>query len=210
MNNKLLKHLSIVVFYGALWGIVEASVGYVLHFLPALIAGTIMFPFASLILYRTYKASQNQWSLLGAGMIAIIIKSVNFFMPFNNVFKIINPMISILLESLVLMVVIKSLSSSKWLTKISLLTVSSVVWRGLFIGYLGIQALTTGFIAVQISSLYEVTSFMIISGLISAAMSVGVLYLSNLPKRADKPLLPLTPVLSLLAFGLAIILTILL
>lgn len=210
MNNKLFRQLSIIVFYGALWGIVEASVGYLLHFLPALIAGTIMFPFASLILYRAYKASQNQWSLIGVGMIAIIIKSVNFFMPFNNAFKIINPMISILLESLVMMVIIKSLSSSKLTTKIMLLTFSSVLWRGLFIIYLGFQALTTGFIAVQISSLYEVTSFMIISGLLSAAMSVGVIYLSDLPKRAIKPLIPLTPVLSVITFGLAVILTILL
>jgi len=210
MNNKLLKQLSIIVFYGAIWGIVEASVGYVLHFLPALIAGTIMFPFATIILYRTYKASQNQWSVLGVGFIAVLIKSLNFLMPFNNAFKIINPMISIVLESLVLMVVMKSLSQSKWMTKISLVSVSSLLWRGLFLGYLGIQALTSGYIAIQISSIDEVVSFLIIAGLMSALMSVVLLSVFSIPKKLKDTLLPITPVVSLLTLGAAVVLTILL
>lgn len=209
MKNNL-KILSIILFYGAIWGIVEASVGYVLHFLPALIAGTILFPFASLILYRTYQQTSSTSALLGVGVVAAFIKAVNLLMPFTNIFKVINPMISILLEALVVMVVIKIFVKSNWMMKTIILSFASITWRLLFLGYMGIQALTTGFIAVQIQTIEAVINFSIVFGLLAAAMGIVLLFVTTLPTKLNKPVMTISPVLSVISLMVAIILTILL
>jgi len=205
-----LKTISIILFYGAIWGIVEASVGYVLHFLPALIAGTILFPFASIILYRAYQQTESSISLLGVGIVAAMIKAINFLLPVTNVFKIINPMISIVLEALVVMVVVRSLVKSNWVVKATLITLASITWRVVFLGYMGLQALATGFVAQQIASLNAMVSFAIISGLIAGAMSIVLFIFFNLPVKLRKPILHVSPVLSLLTLSVAFVLTILL
>jgi hypothetical protein len=205
-----LKTVSIIVFYGAIWGIVEASVGYVLHFLPSLIAGTILFPFASLILYKTYKQTNSNYAVLGVGVIAAMIKAVNFLLPVTNIFKVINPMISILLEALVVMVVIRSFVKSNWVIKTAIISIASITWRAIFLGYMGIQAITTGFVAVQIGSLEAILSFSVVSGLLSAMLSIGLLFIIELPNKLKKPMVSISPILSLVSLVVAVILTILL
>ena len=205
-----LRTLSIIVFFGAIWGIVEASVGYVLHFLPTFIAGTILFPFASVILYKTYQKTNSSLAVLGVGVIAAFIKAVNFLMPVTNMFKIINPMISILLEALVVMVVIRSFVKSNWVIKTAVIAIASVTWRALFLGYMGIQALTTGFVATQIGSLDAILSFSVVSGLFAAVLSVALLLISDLPIKFIKPLKSISPILSFGSLVVAVILTILL
>ncbi len=205
-----LKTISIILFYGAIWGIVEASVGYVLHFLPTLIAGTILFPFASIILYRTYQQTQSSASLLGVGIVAATIKAINFLLPVTNVFKIINPMISIILEALVVMVVVRSLVKSKWVMKVTLLTLASITWRVIFLGYMGIQALTTGFVAQQIASMNAMVSFAIVSGVLAGAMSFVLLLLLSIPAKLRKPVIQISPILSMLTLSVAFVLTLIL
>lgn len=204
------KTISIIVFFGAIWGIVEASVGYVLHFLPTFIAGTILFPFASVILYKTYQKTNSSVAVLGVGVIAALIKAVNFLLPVTNMFKIINPMISILLEALVVMVVIRSFVKSNWVIKTAVIAIASVTWRALFLGYMGIQALTTGFVATQIGSLDAILSFSIVSGLFAAVLSVALLLISDLPVKFMKPMKSISPILSFGSLVLAVVLTILL
>ena len=204
------KTISIIVFFGAIWGIVEASVGYVLHFLPTFIAGTILFPFVSVILYKTYQKTNSSYAVLGVGVIAAFIKAVNFLLPVTNMFKIINPMISILLEALVVMVVIRSFVKSNWVIKTAVIAIASVTWRVLFLGYMGIQALTTGFVATQIGSLDAILSFSVVSGLFAAVLSVALLLISDLPVKFMKPMKSISPILSFGSLIAAVILTILL
>ena len=56
-KKKALKLAAQIVFFGALWGITEATLGFLLHFLPPTIAGIVMFPIAVLILVKAYKAT---------------------------------------------------------------------------------------------------------------------------------------------------------
>jgi hypothetical protein len=80
----------------------------------------------------------------------------------------------------------------------------------LFLGYMGIQAITTGFVAVQIGSLEAILSFSVVSGLLSAMMSIGLLFIIELPNKLKKPMVPISPILSLVSLAVAVILTILL
>ncbi len=51
MNKKELW--TTIVFFGGLWGgLLEATLGYVLHLVPAYISGIIMFPIALGLLAR--------------------------------------------------------------------------------------------------------------------------------------------------------------
>jgi len=207
LNAQILLN---ILFFGALWGIVEASVGYLLHFLPSLIAGTILFPFAALILSKTYHKCGSSWAILGVGIIAASIKAFDFFLPVLNVFKVINPMVSIILEALVVFAVIKVTNKAHWTYQVRALFTASFGWRLLFLGYFGVQMLSTGYAAPQIQSISAIADFVLVSGSISALIGI-VLFLMDavLANKLDFEL-RITPILSTLAMALAIALTLIL
>ena len=98
--KKLMKLAAQIIFYGAIWGLAEASMGYLLHFLPPLVAGLVMFPVAVYILMKAVRATGSRSVLLLVGMVAAGIKAVDFLLPGMSVFKTINPMISIMFGGL--------------------------------------------------------------------------------------------------------------
>lgn len=210
MKKMNVRLVSVILFYGAIWGIVEASVGYVLHFLPTLIAGTILFPFVSVILYKAYRQTESSISILAIGVVAALIKSVNFFLPVLNVWKVINPMASILFESLVVMVLIKVALNGKVPLKIGAVLLASVSWRAIFLAYMGIQMLLTGFTAPQIASFASIMSFSVVSGLLSGAMAVGILAMASIRIKKTVKQFNLMPIVSLATLALAIVLTLVL
>ena len=103
-----LKNLPIIILFGSLWGIIEATLGYLLHLLPVsiYISGTVLFPLVTWILYKAYTLTNSKTALMSIGILAALIKSVDFLLPFGSPFKIINPMISIIFESLAVVFVI--------------------------------------------------------------------------------------------------------
>jgi hypothetical protein len=207
MKNKGIKFWSVILFYGSLWGIVEASVGYVLHFLPALIAGTILFPFASIMLYKTYKDTQSKSAMLAVGIVAAAIKALNFLMPIANPFKVINPMVSIVLEALVVMAFVTLVANAKWPVKISAILVSSILWRSLYLVYMAGQMLFTGYVATQIASVTAMMDFVLISGLLSGVMASVFIAPFVLNIRNNRFKLATSPLVSLGMFVLGIVLT---
>lgn len=90
----------IILFYAALWGLAEASLGYVLHFLPCGFAGMIMFPIGFYLMYNAYKFSGQRSTVLLVGLIAALIKTVDLILPLTSPMSVLNPVSSILIESL--------------------------------------------------------------------------------------------------------------
>lgn len=168
-----------VLFYGSVWGILEATLGHVLHFIPATIAGTIMFPIAGLILYKAYQKLQSRFALIYVGTVAAAIKSIDLLLPQYSIFKTINPMISILLESLVVVAVVNLLVSNSYVKKGIALPVASIGWRVLFLSWMGYQFLTTGFQAPMIASFDAGFEFIIISGLLSGTIATMVIMIAD-------------------------------
>jgi len=70
---KKQKALFTIIFYGSIWGILEATLGYVLHLVPTFISGLIMFPIATFILVRAYQVLGSKKSILYIGLIAAAI-----------------------------------------------------------------------------------------------------------------------------------------
>lgn len=203
MNKKLLVQ---ILFYGSLWGILEATLGHVLHYIPATIAGAIMFPIAGGILYKAYDATKSKGALIYIGMVAAMIKSIDLLLPQFTIYKTINPMISILLESLLVVLVVRMLVSDNMVNKYTALPIASVSWRVVFALWMFFLHTTTGLNVPYIGSVTATLNFVVISGLLSGIMaSVLVFGLDKVKFRLPK--LSENLVLTTCLFAIALIST---
>jgi len=209
MKSKI-QTLSTIVFFGSLWGITEATLGYVLHIIPGLslyTSGAVLFSFASLILFKAYQKTNSRSSLVAIAVIAAAIKATNFFLPIVSVFKVINPMISIIMEALALFVVMTLISKNNIWNKISGLFIASIAWRGAFVLYMaisGVTYLSTGLQVVQFFGIYMAGS---------ALFGLGLLYLDQwitMKVSIRKPMNLFHPAISTASLLVAIALTLLL
>ncbi|RJX27716.1 MAG: hypothetical protein C4537_00260 [Acholeplasma sp.] len=178
------KQLATLLFFGSIWGLLEATLGYALHFLPILISGSIMFPLAAIILMMAEKKLKSPWSLMWIGLIAASIKSINFLMPGLLPIKTYNPMIAIMIQSLVMVgVVFIAKKSPQGITMLALGLVS-FLWRGLFLINDVINHQITGFNFPQLASMDATIEFMWVYGSMGGLFLI-VLYLGwiKLQKR---------------------------
>jgi len=176
MNKKInLKLVSQIIFFGAIWGITEATIGFLLHFLPPTIAGLVMFPVAAFILVKAYKATGSRASMIYVGLIAAGIKAVNFLIPGMMPFKIINPMVSIVMESLLVAAVYPLFSKASWNSKLAGAVIASVGWRTGYILYMAVQFIITGFISKYIATPVDIINFVVLNGLASGLLVFGAL-----------------------------------
>ncbi len=173
MNRKLWTQ---IIFFGALWGLLEATVGHVLHFIPATIAGSIMFPIASAILIAAYLKTDSKKALFYIALLASAIKAVDFLLPALSVYKTINPMVSIVLEGVIVVAVIAVVSAKKPIQYLVALPVASIAWRTLFIGHMALQYVLTGNLAPYITDLSFALDFVLVQGLISGLFAIALSY----------------------------------
>ncbi|MCD6322334.1 MAG: hypothetical protein J7L77_04850 [Clostridiales bacterium] len=202
MNKRAnLKLVSQIIFFGAIWGITEATIGYLLHFLPPTIAGLVMFPIAAFILVKAYKATGSRASMIYVGIIAAGIKAVNFLIPGMLPFKIINPMVSIVMESLLVVVAYPLFSKANWNLKLVGAVTASIGWRLGYVLYMAGEFIVTGFISKYIATPVDIINFVVLNGFASGLLVFGVLKIE--PKLTLKTF-KFKPVYALAALVLAI------
>jgi len=171
------------IFFGAIWGILEASLGYLLQFLPPLVSGSIMFPIGATLLTLTYLNTKNKQSILWVGVIAATIKSINFFMPGLLPIKTYNPMIAIMLQSLVMVGVCYLYDLKNRAYHLLGLVGASIIWRVLFFVNISINHALTGFRFPQLVSSTATNEFIFIYGIMGAVFATllyGVIQLVNM------------------------------
>jgi hypothetical protein len=208
MKNNRLEFVVKIVFFGALWGLVEATLGYALHILPALIAGSIMFPIVMVILYQAYKSLDSRKAILFVGFVAILIKSSNLLLPFLFPAKTINPMIAMFIQTLLAFAFIPNLSSSSIVKKVVILTGISVTWRLGMIGYYAINYSLTSFLDFRIANFDSALAFVLFEGLISGAFAIILVIGFEKFKLLDRvKTLRINPILSTVALALALFFT---
>ncbi|MDT8336188.1 MAG: hypothetical protein RQ856_00015 [Candidatus Izemoplasmatales bacterium] len=206
--NKRWELVFKIIFFGAVWGIIEATLGYALHLLPALIAGSLMFPLVMLVLYKAHQSIESRKAIMFVGIVAILIKATNLFLPMLPPAKTINPMIAMFLQSLLVFAVIPILTSDKPFNKVSAIAFVSVTWRLGMVGYYLFNAVTNGFIDFRIASFDPAFSFIVIEGLISAALAIVLLFATNQIKVMDKiNRMRINPVVSTVLLAIAVFLT---
>lgn len=137
---KKLRTLFVVLFCGGLWGLLEATLGTLLHleaFDSIIFASTaVLLPIAYLIMGAAYKETGKARTIVYVGLVAAAIKAVCFFfVPAVN--KVVNPMVAIMLESILGAVAYKVTAPKEVVSLKSFVTfmVFSTVTRIAYVGY---------------------------------------------------------------------------
>ena len=196
-----------VLFFGAVWGILEATIGYVLQFLPPLVSGSVMFPIAATLMLVTYQNTKSKSAMIYVAAIAAAIKAIDFFLPGLPAIKTYNPMIAIMLQSVVMVIVIPLFEKKPILTKITGIALVGFSWRLLFLANISINHALTGFNFPQLVNTASILNFVVYLGLMEALI-LGVIYavrllISSKVKFTFRPNL----IVSLTTFVVAVLLT---
>jgi hypothetical protein len=96
------RNLPVVLFWGALWGLSEATLGHLLHIvrIPGL-AGFVMFPVGIFFMLKAYHDSSHLRMILLTASVAATIKLSDLLIPGALVLDVLRPALAILAESLV-------------------------------------------------------------------------------------------------------------
>lgn len=120
------------LFFGGLWGLLEATLGYVLNMIPYGLSGCIMFPIAFVILTKAYTKTGSTKVIYFTTVIAASIKLTNLVLPFLHPVKVINPAFAILLEGFAVGILIaKTMDKEKEIKPAGIL-VASMSWRVIY------------------------------------------------------------------------------
>ncbi len=103
MKIKLNINFWWIVLSGSLWGLIEASLGFLLHQLSmSSIAGHVMMPIGFSLLLLCYRKSRVVWGMPVMAVIAAQVKLINLFMGAPAP-AVVNPVFSILAMGFLLM-----------------------------------------------------------------------------------------------------------
>ncbi len=210
------KYLPAVLFFGGLWGISEATVGFLAHLLLPGMGWMFYFPLAYGFMRGAYRQTGKSSVVLACAILCAAIKLLNLPMAPRPDY-VINPAVSIVLEGLTAGLAFYWIMEKKPLIRYGLMPfLTSAVWRGLYLIYL---LVAPGWIR-EISVLYQpdkLLSFATLeimgNGLMIALGSLGI---SLLARYFRIPLQPWTNrqglfrrsygVLSFMSVSLAVIL----
>lgn len=96
-----MNKLQIIIFWGALWGVLEATLGWVLHLTHFKAEVWLLYPFGLLCMLMAFSQTRQSSSLVQVALVAAAIKLVNlFFAPAVPLFHVLNPAVGIALEGL--------------------------------------------------------------------------------------------------------------
>jgi len=180
MIKTFKKVAPVFIFWGALWGIAEAVLGYILHLVPVFpgMAGMIMFPIGFYFMSRSWKYTGNLWAILGTASIAASIKLLDLFLPGLSPIYTINPAVAILFESVAVMGLYKLLSLEPQQNKtfsFQNIIAACAGWRLVFIAYnilLFTFSLSTEFVD---KGLGHITRFFILESVINSIIIFAVM-----------------------------------
>lgn len=135
MNSNYSKAL----FWGALWGIVEATAGFVVHrasiALPGL-PGFVMFPLAFFFMLKAIQSTGNPASALLAALVAASVKLADFIVPGHDPLRILNPALSIILEGFAVYAISRYFGRKDWQFGLLEAFLMGFAWRAAFSIYL--------------------------------------------------------------------------
>ncbi len=209
MKKEKLKEIILpAIFYGSLWGIAEAVLGYLLHLLPFAISGFVMFPIGFYFMYKGYRKTQNTGTIFVIGIIASAVKLIDLFIPHLPVIRTVNPAVSILIQSLTAMVAIRLFCKDGKSLSFKGALFASITWRALFIFHaliLTLFLIPSGIIEGGYRSILE---FIFLEGIINVVIiySLTKIYASKLNTYSTR--YRIKPLMTAFAFAIALTSTI--
>ncbi len=124
-----------VLLWGSVWGAVEATLGWVLHFIDLFpgFSAIILFPPAVYFMKNVYMQTGSAFSVFAAALTAAAIKAVDFLFPALPFIKTFNPVTAIIAEGLLAALLIKYIISPDRLKIVPAVLAASLGWRVVFL-----------------------------------------------------------------------------
>lgn len=180
-----IKHLSIVLTFGGLWGILEATIGTLLHlafFDPAgIFLGTsvVMITIAYFILGIAYKKTNKAQTMFYIGLVAAFIKMMTVVFPpilAMGFDRILHPSMSILMEASLLAGVTYFVKPTSILSFKGLVSVviANFAWRIGYVGYTAIIEASGGWASAYTTNVTKLVEFLITNFMLSTLYISGV------------------------------------
>jgi hypothetical protein len=106
-GGKMMKNWKELLFFGALWGLTEATLGFFLHLVAVPITGLVMFPIGFFFMWQARLRTDSVYAPMQVAAVAASIKLVNLFVT-PLWMTAVNPAVAILLEGVFVFVFIAS------------------------------------------------------------------------------------------------------
>lgn len=181
-SDELLKNICISVFLGSMWGILEATLGFLLHKISFGYGFCIWFPLAFYFMDCIYRKTKKAPYMLYGALIASIIKLTNLFIEVR-VDKVLNPSASIILEAVSLLILYKVLEKKKKNIGVIDIAAVNLLWRMLYAIYILLMP-KYYFMLSPLKDVYSFLNFMLLESSVNTA--IIILYIkvrNNLPKK---------------------------
>jgi len=184
-KKNIIKIISITLFFGALWGLIEATLGYLVHLLPDVfsgLSGTLLFPIGFYFMYRAYEKTKRMETVMYVGLVTAIIKLTDFILPAIHpalilpLVKIISPAIAIIFEAVSVFIILYMINGNALKFNIGHAVITSFSWRILFFIYqyiLFITELSASFIN---SGAMNLLRFIFMETAINAIIIMGLMF----------------------------------
>jgi len=184
------------IFWGAIWGMYEATAGYLVHGFVRIpgASSMLLVPFGVFCMIGAVNVARDRRAAMIAAATAAGLKLIDFALPHPTLLHVVNPAVAILLEGGVFVV------AARWLllperrptpsrAVVAVLSFSAM-WRLGFLAYSQILAVgwSTGMLR---DGLHTVPGFLLRDGLLSAAavmLMVVVIHRRGRSPLSDDPL----------------------
>jgi hypothetical protein len=178
------KTIMAILFFGGVWGIMEATLGFLLHFLPRVmpfprVAGFVMFPIGLIFLIGAAHATKRPSSALGVAAVAAVVKVASLALPVVRWNFVRNPALAIISEGLIVFLGLYVTGFAK----VSLRSVTTALgvslgWRGIFLLLNVILGIRGGIMARPTGALLQ---FVFFEGAVNAALIVVFMAAGTIP-----------------------------
>ncbi|KUG02463.1 hypothetical protein ASZ90_020095 [hydrocarbon metagenome] len=189
------KDLFIILFWGSLWGLAEATLGFVLHLVAIALPGVpgfFMFPIAFYFMKKVYDSTGKAASVFYIAIVAASIKMVDFLLPLADPIRIVNPALSIILEGLVVGLVFHYCVSRRINLAYIHTLLMGIFWRSIFLVHLFVISLYDLPAALVTDGIEYTLRFLILESFVNSLLIYAYLRLEK-----DKPTLKVRPAYSL-------------
>lgn len=193
------------LLWGSIWGIIEVTLGYLLHIIDAsvgsTISGFIMFPIAFYFMRTSFRSTNKVSSIFTTALIAATIKLTNLFFTLVVPVHTIMPAIAILLEGGFVYVGFRYFMKTQNKFYLAESFLISIGWRSVFLLFVFFMAINNNIIPGGILSILK---FIIIDGIAPALI---VSFLMRVETNYKVPVFK--PAISVIAFISAVLIQIL-
>jgi hypothetical protein len=186
-----------VLYYGAAWGFIEATLGYLLHLLRRLtplpgLTAYVLFPIGFFLMLAAYRATGRSISAFLVAATAAAVKLCSVALPGVEWIFVVNPAISILSEGLVVLAALQVISFGRDWSAVPKATAISVAWRGVFLLLVILLPVQKGILMKGATAFF---TFLLVDSLVNGVLIGGALMAGADGRRLNAKLAPtLTPI----------------